>query len=118
MNNMLVDQAPRGASSFLKSPVRLSTIAIAGLCLLLSIPVLTVFWSITNSSDGVWQHLVDTLLFDYVRDSALLMLGVGISVLVLGVVPAWLVTMTIFPGSRILEWALVLPLAIPAYIIA
>jgi len=98
--------------------VRLSTIAIAALCLLLSIPVLTVFWSITNSSDGVWQHLVDTLLFDYVRDSALLMLGVGVSVLVLGVLPAWLVTMTKFPGSRILEWALVLPLAIPAYIIA
>ena len=120
MNNLLVDQAPRGASSFLKSwsPVRLSTLAIAALCLLLSIPVLTVLWSITNSSDGVWQHLVDTLLFDYVRDSALLMLGVGVSVLVLGVVPAWLVTMTKFPGSRILEWALVLPLAIPAYIIA
>jgi len=120
MNNLLVDQAPRGASSFLKSrsPVRLSTIAIGALCLLLSIPVLTVLWSITNSSDGVWQHLVDTLLFDYVRDSVLLMLGVGVSVLVLGVVPAWLVTMTKFPGSRILEWALVLPLAIPAYIIA
>ncbi len=118
MNKLLADRAPRGASSFLTSPVRLSTIAIAALCLLLSIPVLTVFWSITNSSDGVWQHLVDTLLFDYVRDSALLMLGVGVSVLVLGVLPAWLVTMTKFPGSRILEWALVLPLAIPAYIIA
>jgi len=118
MNKLLADRAPRGASSFLTSPVRLSRIAIAALCLLLSIPVLTVFWSITNSSDGVWQHLVDTLLFDYVRDSALLMLGVGVSVLVLGVLPAWLVTMTKFPGSRILEWALVLPLAIPAYIIA
>ncbi len=116
----LVHQAPRGAWSFLKNWIVLhsTTLGIALLCLLLSIPVLTVLSSVTNSSGGVWQHLYETLLLDYVRDSALLMLGVGVSVLVLGVLPAWLLTMTKFPGSRILEWAMVLPLAIPAYIIA
>ncbi|MDP2125858.1 MAG: iron ABC transporter permease [Pseudohongiella sp.] len=93
-------------------------LAIIVLCLLLSVPVLTVFASISNSSDGVWQHLVDTLLWTYIGQSLQLMLGVGVMVLLLGVMPAWLVTMTRFPGSRWLEWALVLPLAIPAYIIA
>ncbi|MDO8908359.1 MAG: iron ABC transporter permease [Pseudohongiella sp.] len=93
-------------------------LAIIVLCLLLSVPVLTVFASISNSSDGVWQHLVDTLLWTYIGQSLQLMLGVGVMVLLLGVIPAWLVTMTRFPGSRWLEWALVLPLAIPAYIIA
>lgn len=93
-------------------------LAIVVLCVLLSIPVLTVFASVTSSSDGVWQHLVDTLLWSYVGQSLQLMLGVGILVLMLGVAPAWLVTMTQFPGSRWLEWALVLPLAMPAYIIA
>lgn len=93
-------------------------LAIVVLCVLLSIPVLTVFASISNSSDGVWQHLVDTLLWSYIGQSLQLMLGVGVLVLLLGVAPAWLVTMTQFPGSRWLEWALVLPLAMPAYIIA
>jgi iron(III) transport system permease protein len=95
-----------------------SLLAIMVLCLLLSVPVLTVFTSIFNSSDGVWQHLVDTLLWSYIAQSLQLMLGVGVMVLLLGVAPAWLVTMTRFPGSRWLEWALVLPLAMPAYIIA
>ena len=95
-----------------------SLLAVIVLCLLLSVPVLTVFSSVFNSSDGVWQHLVDTLLWSYIFQSLQLMLGVGFMVLVLGVVPAWLVTMTRFPGSRWLEWALVLPLAMPAYIIA
>ncbi|MDO9318914.1 MAG: iron ABC transporter permease [Gammaproteobacteria bacterium] len=88
------------------------------LCLLLSVPVLTILTSITSSSDGVWQHLYDTVLGDYVTHSLTLLVGVGLVVLVLGIGPAWLVTMTRFPGSRILEWALVLPLAMPAYIIA
>jgi iron(III) transport system permease protein len=95
-----------------------SLLAVIVLCLLLSVPVLTVFTSVFNSSDGVWQHLVDTLLWSYISQSLQLMLGVGVMVLLLGVAPAWLVTMTRFPGSRWLEWALVLPLAMPAYIIA
>ena len=95
-----------------------SLLAVIVLCPLLSVPVLTVFSSVFNSSEGVWQHLVDTLLWSYIFQSLQLMLGVGVMVLVLGVVPAWLVTMTRFPGSCWLEWALVLPLAMPAYIIA
>lgn len=93
-------------------------ISIIALCLLLSVPILTVVASVGSGSDGVWQHLRDTLLWTYIGQSLTLMMGVGALVLILGVVPAWLVTMTRFPGSRILEWALVLPLAMPAYIIA
>ena len=93
-------------------------ISIIALCLVLSVPILTVFSSVGGSSDGVWQHLIDTLLWSYIGQSLGLMIGVGTVVLFLGVIPAWLVTMTRFPGSRWLEWALVLPLAMPAYIIA
>lgn len=118
--NAHVNRAPEGALSSLKRwfPRHVSTWGILLLCLLLSVPVLTVLSSVSNSSDGVWQHLYDTVLGDYVRNSLTLMVGVGLIVLVLGIGPAWLVTMTRFPGSRILEWALVLPLAMPAYIIA
>ncbi len=115
-----MDKAPEGALSSLKTGFynRLSMLGILVLCLLLCVPVLTILASVTSSSDGVWQHLYDTVLGDYVTHSLTLLAGVGVSVLVLGIGPAWLVTMTRFPGSRILEWALVLPLAMPAYIIA
>jgi iron(III) transport system permease protein len=115
-----MDKAPEGALSSLKTGFynRLSMLGILVLCLLLCVPVLTILASVTSSSDGAWQHLYDTVLGDYVTHSLTLLAGVGVSVLVLGIGPAWLVTMTRFPGSRILEWALVLPLAMPAYIIA
>lgn len=93
-------------------------VAVVFLCLLFGIPALTIVLSVGSPSDGVWQHLVDTLLLEYIAQSLLLMVGVGFLVLMLGVLPAWLVTMTRFPGRGILEWALVLPLAMPAYIIA
>lgn len=122
MSSMInsLDKAPEGALSSLRSAFsnRLPTLGILLVCILLSVPVLTILASVTNNSDGVWQHLYETVLGDYVTHSLTLLVGVGLMVLLLGIGPAWLVTMTRFPGSRVLEWALVLPLAMPAYIIA
>ena len=84
----------------------------------LSLPVIVIAASVFLSSGDVWQHLYDTVLAEYVANSLLLALGVGCLALPLGVIPAWLVTLYRFPGSRQLEWALLLPLAMPAYIIA
>lgn len=89
-----------------------------GLSLLLAVPLLVVAVSLFLPSDDVWQHLRETVLLEYISNSLLLMIGVTFLVLPLGVIPAWLVTMYRFPGSRILEWALLLPMAVPAYIIA
>lgn len=94
------------------------TSSLAVLCVLLLVPLFIIFGSVFFPGDGVWQHLYETVLSDYIINSLLLITGVGIMVLVLGVVPAWLVTMNRFPASTVLEWALLLPLAIPAYIIA
>ena len=69
---------------------RSALVSIIALCLLLSLPIFTVLWSIGADSDGVWQHLADTLLWSYIGQSLTLMTGVGLLVLVLGVVPAWL----------------------------
>ena len=66
----------------------------------------------------VFDHLASTVLPRYLTTTAGLMLGVGIGVSVFGVVTAWLVTMYRFPGVEIFHWALLLPLAIPAYVIA
>lgn len=115
--------AVAAGSSALYAPRRLSFLRpwLIGLLLissLLAIPIIVVFSSVFFSSGGIWQHLLDTVLKDYIVNSLLLMSGVSILVLILGILPAWLVTMYRFPGSQILEWALLLPLAIPAYIIA
>ena len=92
--------------------------AIILIALLVALPVLVIaafiFFPVTEN----WQHLIDTLLADYVVNSLLLMLGVSIGVLSIGVICAWLTSMCEFPGRKILSWLLLLPLAIPAYIIA
>lgn len=88
------------------------------LSLILSLPLFAVISSFLIPVPDVWQHLVDTVLKEYVLNSLILMLGVGSLTLLLGIIPAWLVTMCRFPLSRTLEWALLLPLAMPAYIIA
>lgn len=89
-----------------------------GISLLLSLPVLTVIFSWFFPSTDTWRHLYTTVLDEYLINSLLLMLGVGMLSSLLGIIPAWLVTMCEFPGKRTLEWSLLLPLAIPAYIIA
>jgi iron(III) transport system permease protein len=66
----------------------------------------------------IWQHLLATVMGEYVRNTVVLALGVGAGVLVIGVATAWLVTMCRFPGRATCEWALLLPMAMPAYIVA
>ncbi|MGH6906196.1 MAG: ABC transporter permease, partial [Geminicoccaceae bacterium] len=82
-----------------------------------ALPVLVVLTNLLAPSGEVWAHLASTVLWDYLWNTATLALGVGAGVLVLGVGTAWLVSMCRFPGQRLFEWALLLPLAVPAYII-
>lgn len=86
--------------------------------LLIAAPVLVVLASLLQPFGPLWAHLADTVLQDYVLNSLLLMVGVAIGVVVMGVSGAWLTTLCQFPGRRHFEWALLLPMAMPAYIIA
>ncbi|MGF1547810.1 MAG: ABC transporter permease [Thiotrichales bacterium] len=88
------------------------------LALLLALPVLIVAGFVFAPTGDVWRHLTETVLATYVSNSLWLMLGVSAGVLSIGVTTAWLTALTDFPGRRIFEWALLLPLAMPAYIIA
>ena len=93
-------------------------ISIVAIALLMSLPVLVVASFVFQPFNENWDHLVEVLLEDYVTNSALLMLGVTAGVLSMGVSMAWFTSMCDFPGRRFFSWALLLPLAIPAYIIA
>ncbi|GAB3270690.1 ABC transporter permease [Parahaliea aestuarii] len=84
----------------------------------IAVPVLVIAASLFSGFSPVWEHLLQTVLQDYIVNSLLLMLGVGAGTLVLGVTGAWLTAMCDFPGRRFFNWALLLPMAIPAYIIA
>lgn len=88
------------------------------IALLIMTPILVVLSSVFADTGKVWSHLAATVLPDYLASSLELMLGVGLCTTGLGVGTAWLVTMCRFPGWRLFEWALLLPLAAPAYILA
>ena len=85
---------------------------------LTTLPLLVIAVGVFGPRTEIWRHLADTVLWVYVGNSALLMVGVGALALVFGLAPAWLVSAYEFPGRSTFEWSLVLPLAIPTYIIA
>lgn len=94
-------------------------IAAAAIALLVMTPVLSVIVNIFVGGTGdTWSHLASTVLPEYVSNTFWLCLGVGAGVIVVGVAGAWLVTMYDFPGRSVFEWALILPLAVPAYVMA
>ena len=85
---------------------------------LVALPVFSVFYLALFPSENIWTHLAATVLPTYVGTTLALLLGVGLLSILIGVSSAWLVTMCHFPGRRLFEWALLLPFAIPAYVIA
>ena len=88
------------------------------LCCFLLGPVAALLLAAFGDSGGLWGHLVDTVLATYVTNTLLLMGGVGIVAIVFGVSSAWVISRYDFAGRDMLEWMLLLPAAIPAYIIA
>ena len=85
---------------------------------LVAVPIVFVLSGVLRPAGEVWGHLVDTVLWRYIGNTAWLMLWVGLGTALGGVGSAWLVTMCRFPGRRLFEWTLLLPLAMPAYVIA
>lgn len=86
--------------------------------LLLGLPVLALIFSALSADGDLFRHLVDTVLLDYLRNTSGLVLGVVLFSLLFGVPTAWLVAMCQVPGRRALQWALMLPMAMPSYIVA
>ncbi|MCW8916158.1 MAG: iron ABC transporter permease [Magnetovibrio sp.] len=87
-------------------------------CLAVAMPIVWVIGLALTPSGDIWQHLVDTVLGNLIITTLMLMIGVGLGTLVIGTGTAWIVTMCRFPGKRIFEWALLIPMAVPAYVIA
>lgn len=93
------------------------TAVAVGIAAVLAAPILAVVSSLALPQGEIWLHLWRTQLLELVRNTALLLLGVGAGTLVVGTSLAWLVVHHRFPGRSVLEWALILPLAVPAYVV-
>jgi len=101
-----------------RQPVDRWSVGVILLCGLILGPVLAVLVAAFGDSGGLWSHLYDTVLGRYISNTLILMAGVGVVAIGFGVSSAWVVSRYDFAGRRILEWMLLLPAAIPAYIIA
>ncbi|MGE6097784.1 ABC transporter permease [Aeromonas salmonicida] len=86
--------------------------------LLLGLPVLALIFSAFSADGDLFRHLTDTVLLDYLANTLGLVVGVVLLSLLFGVPTAWLVAMCQVPGRRALQWALMLPMAMPSYIVA
>ena len=88
-----------------------------GTAAVLTVPVVAVLTSLSHPAVEVWAHLWRTQLVELVLNTAALVAGVAVGTLGLGTGLAWLIVAYRFPGRAIFEWALILPLAVPAYVI-
>ena len=86
------------------------------IAILVLLPILAVIWIAFHPVENIWPHLIATTLPRYVFNSAVMMVSVGILAAIIGVSTAWLVVMYNFPGKRWLQWVLLFPLSIPAYV--
>ncbi|MEN9985254.1 MAG: hypothetical protein RI925_756 [Pseudomonadota bacterium] len=90
----------------------------AGLSLVTLIPLAVILASFLHIDGEIWAHLSEFVLPRLLANTALLLVGVSLGVLLLGVPLGWLVAVHEFPGRWLFSWALMLPLAMPAYVMA
>ncbi|EKO3904532.1 iron ABC transporter permease [Vibrio fluvialis] len=87
------------------------------LATLLVLPILAIFFTAIGQTDDVFAHLMSTVMPTYAFNTVVLTLSVMALALLFGIPSAWLMAMCRLPGEKVLQWALVLPLAIPGYIV-
>lgn len=113
MNVVKVTKSINFRALSLTNPWSLGALAIA---IVVLAPILAVAALALFPTENIWPHLLSSTLPRYLRTTLILMLGVGVLSAVIGTTAAWLVSRYRFPLSGVLEWALLLPLAIPAYV--
>ena len=94
------------------------TLAVGAILAIILSPVVTILVLAAAPGESIWQHLLTTVLPQSTINTILLLLIAGLLTLALGTSTAWLVTMYRFPGRNLVDRLLVLPLAVPTYIIA
>jgi len=107
-----------GLSAWLGARGRVWRAGAGLIALLVALPIVLVLSAWLEPQPEVWRHLADTVLGELLRNTVVLIVGVGLGVVIVGVGLAWLTVLYEFPGRALFEWALVLPIAMPAYVLA
>ena len=94
------------------------TLLIVAISLFLAIPVFSIIISLFRGSGEMWEHITSYFLFDYIKNSTILIIGTGLLTFIIGTSAAWIVSRYSFRFRKIIEWLLFMPLAIPSYIVA
>ena len=94
------------------------TIAVALIVALTALPVAAITVLAVSADSPTWPHLWQTILPDALKTTLTVMIGVAVLTLIAGAGTAWIITMYRFPGRGILDRLLVIPLAVPTYIVA
>ncbi|SFR36302.1 iron(III) transport system permease protein [Yoonia tamlensis] len=99
-----------------RSPVSPWSVGAVVIAMMVLIPIGAVIWFALTPTENIWPHLLRTTLPRYLANTAILMVCVGTLTAMIGTGAAWMVVMYRFPGRRVLQWALLMPLAVPAYV--
>lgn len=112
----MVEQSSKKRRKALKSALDLWVFGAFLIVAVVLLPILSVLWIAVHPTENIWPHLMATTLPRYFGNTLMLMLSTGLLTAMVGTGAAWLVVMYRFPFHGLLQWALLLPLAIPAYI--
>jgi len=118
MSTVIYDVNNKVGAGIKKNPLRPLMVSAFIVALFILLPIVVVLTTVFTGSFDVWRHLFSSVLSNYLINSIALMLGVGLGVILIGVPTAWLTARCDFPGRQLFTWGLLLPLAMPAYIIA
>lgn len=113
MGRTLINSSPLAMLRVAANPWSLGALVI---CAVVMAPIIAVITLAFFPTENIWPHLMSTTLPRYLRTTLILMLSVGTIAAFVGAASAWMITRYRFPLSRWLEWLLLLPLAIPAYV--
>lgn len=94
------------------------TVLIVSVSLFLAIPVFSILISLFRGNGEMWEHITTYFLFDYIKNSIILIFGTGLLTFTIGTSSAWIISRYTFRYKKIIEWLLFMPLAIPSYIVA
>ena len=94
------------------------TVLIVAVSLFLAIPVFSILISLFRGNGEMWEHITTYFLFDYIKNSIILIFGTGLLTFTIGTSSAWIISRYTFKYKKIIEWLLFMPLAIPSYIVA
>ena len=94
------------------------TVLIVAVSLFLAVPVFSILISLFRGNGEMWEHITTYFLFDYIKNSIILIFGTGLLTFTIGTSSAWIISRYTFRYKKIIEWLLFMPLAIPSYIVA